>query len=119
MTCPPPGHERTPCECLPDQAKAFLARHKLENCAFKKFEADASLRRYFRLLGEGQILMVDQQDPVGFASYLRLSRHLNAIGLSTPKVLAFDETHGLALVEDFGDGTYTRCLDAGHEETGL
>ncbi len=100
-------------------AKAFLARHGMDRLSLEKFEADASSRRYFRVMGEGLLLMEERHDPVGFAAYLRLSHHLNVLGLSAPKVFGADPLNGLALVEDFGDGTYAACLGRGHDETAL
>ncbi len=100
-------------------ARAFLARHGMDRFALEKFEADASPRQYFRVKGEGLLLMEERHDPVGFAAYLRLSHHLNVLGLSAPKVFGADPSNGLALVEDFGDGTYAACLGRGYDETAL
>lgn len=63
--------------------------------------------------------MDDHADPESFASYLRLSAHLNRIGLSAPRVAAADEASGLALVEDWGEATYARRLAAGADEEAL
>ncbi|WP_299356505.1 phosphotransferase [uncultured Shimia sp.] len=96
-----------------------MSRHGLERSVLKQFEADASPRRYYRVQGEGILLMEDRQDQVGFAAYLRLSHHLNVLGLSAPRVFGADPSHGLALVEDFGDSTYAACLASGHDEAAL
>ena len=104
---------------LPAPARAFLARHGLDRFGLELFEADASPRRYYRVQGEGMLLMIERHDPQGFAAYLRLSHHLNNLGLSAPRVFGADPAHGVALVEDFGDGTYAACLDSGHDETEL
>ncbi len=42
-----------------------------------------------------------------------LARHLVALGLSAPRVMAADEDAGFLLIEDLGDETYTRMLDNG------
>ncbi|MGX9353174.1 aminoglycoside phosphotransferase family protein [Shimia sp. W99] len=104
---------------LPAPARAFLARHGLDRFGLELFEADASQRRYYRVQGEGVLLMIDRHDPPGFAAYLRLSHHLNDLGLSAPRVFGADPAHGAALVEDFGDGTYAKRLDEGHDEAEL
>ena len=98
---------------------AFLAQHGHSAPCLTAFAADASPRRYYRLEGQGAILMEDPTDPVGYAAYLRLSAHLNGLGLSAPKVLASDPPKGLALIEDFGDATYANCLADGHDEGAL
>lgn len=99
--------------------RAFLARHGFERTALEAFVADASPRRYFRVVGEGLLLMEERQDPRGFAAYLRLSHHLNVLDLSAPRVFGADPSHGLALVEDFGDATYGACLGRGKDEADL
>lgn len=104
---------------LAPAARAFLARHSMDRSALQVLEADASARRYYRLAGEGMLLMEDRLDPQGFASYLRLSHHLNTLGLSAPRVFGADPAHGLALVEDFGDSTYGACLAGGGNEAEL
>ncbi|MFD2738801.1 aminoglycoside phosphotransferase family protein [Sulfitobacter aestuarii] len=97
----------------------FLAAHGHGGQALESLAADASARRYHRLPGEGLLLMEDRTDPTGFAAYLRLSRFLNGVGLSAPRVIAADSGQGLALIEDFGDQTYAACLAAGRDETQL
>lgn len=98
---------------------SFLARHGYAGQRLKPLAGDASARRYFRLPGKGLLLMEDRSDPVGFAAYLRLSRHLLSLGLSAPRVHGADPSTGLALVEDFGGGTYAACLADGADEAGL
>lgn len=98
---------------------ALLAAHGQEKPRLSAFASDASPRRYYRLEGQGVILMEDPSDPVGFDAYLRLSKHLNRLGLSAPRVIAASKADGVALIEDFGDTTYTNCLLAGHDEGAL
>lgn len=98
---------------------AFLARHGLANAHLEPLALDASTRRYFRLPEEGLLLMEDREDLAGFAAYVRLSRHLLGLGLSAPRVHGADPSNGLALVEDFGSGTYSNCLAGGASETDL
>jgi aminoglycoside/choline kinase family phosphotransferase len=63
--------------------------------------------------------MEDRSDPRGFAAFLRLSKHLNALGLSAPEVYESDDTLCLALLEDFGEDTYGRLLASGAAERAL
>ncbi len=81
--------------------------------------ADASARRYFRLEGQGLLLMDSPPGAEPLAPYLRVAQLLRGCGLSAPKVLASDVELGLALVEDFGHATYTRLLAVGHDEAAL
>lgn len=102
-----------------DALAELLARHSLLDATLISIAGDASPRSYFRLKGHGLLLMKYQNDPAGFASYLRVSEHLAALGLSAPRVVGSDETGGVALIEDFGEQTYAVCLSGGHDETEL
>jgi aminoglycoside/choline kinase family phosphotransferase len=53
------------------------------------------------------------------APFLAIDALLLRLGLSAPRILAADAAQGLALVEDFGDGSFARLLDAGAEATPL
>ncbi len=98
---------------------SFLARHGQATATVTALPGDASARRYFRLRGAGLLLMDDRTDPVGFAAFLRLARHLASLGLSAPRVVGADPAVGLALIEDFGTATYGTLLKSGHDETEL
>lgn len=95
---------------------SFLARQGHGHARLEPLAGDASSRRYFRLPVESRLLMLDSDDPIGFSAYLRLSHHLNQLGLSAPVVYGADFDHGLALVEDFGNQTYTASLAVGNDE---
>ena len=78
---------------------------------------DASFRRYFRVEAPGRhaVLMdapAPHEDPRPF---LTIAEHLIALGLSAPRTLAADLTHGLVLLEDFGDARMREVLDAAPE----
>ena len=74
---------------------------------------DASTRRYERLAlrGETRILM-DQPpgpgDDVG--AFVRIDRHLRAIGLNAPMIWAEDQAQGFLLLEDFGDDVFAKVM---------
>lgn len=104
---------------LDERLRQFLAAQGRAHCEVQPLVADASARRYYRLEGAGLLLMDDGGDPEGFSAYGMLSRHLNALGLSAPRVVQADPEAGLALVEDFGEATYARCLSDGEDEAAL
>ncbi len=108
-----------PVSTLSTPAAAFLVAEGYGEAILTPFTADASARRYHRLEGRSLILMEDPTDQVGYAAYLRLSAHLNALGLSAPRVMAQDPANGLALIEDLGDATYAQCLKTGEDERAL
>lgn len=104
---------------LDPPAATFLARHGLAGAELVALAGDASPRRYYRLPGAGLLLMEDRTDPVGFASYLRVARYLNGLGLSAPRVEGADPAHCLALIEDWGLATYANRLADGRSEADL
>jgi aminoglycoside/choline kinase family phosphotransferase len=99
----------------------FVARQNLRNAAMAPLAGDASFRRYFRLTQPDRSLVLmdappPQEDVRPFA---RLSRHLDGLGFSVPRVLGEDVEHGFLLLEDFGDLTYSRALASGADEADL
>ena len=51
--------------------------------------------------------------------FVRIGRHLIDLGLSAPAIHADDDVNGFLLLEDLGDNTFARVLDAGGDEGGL
>ncbi|MFN3076962.1 MAG: aminoglycoside phosphotransferase family protein [Alphaproteobacteria bacterium] len=82
---------------------------------------DASFRRYDRIENEGRraVLMDAPPPQEDVRPFLRIARHLAALGYSVPLVHAADETAGFLLLEDLGDDTYTRLLAGGADEAAL
>ena len=82
---------------------------------------DASFRRYERLVGGARpALLMDAPPPEeNVGAYARIARHLLGLGFSAPEILAEDLAHGLLVIEDFGDETYTIRLNAGGDEIAL
>jgi aminoglycoside/choline kinase family phosphotransferase len=82
---------------------------------------DASFRRYFRLRRTGASAVVMDAAPPheDVRPFVRIGRHLVRLGLSAPEILAVDEGHGFVLLEDLGDDTFTRAIEAGADEGAL
>ena len=82
---------------------------------------DASFRRYDRLkMADRTAVLMDAPPPMeNVGPFLTIARLLHGLGFSTPDVLAEDREHGLLLLEDLGDDTYTRLLRKGHDERSL
>ncbi|MDP2699046.1 aminoglycoside phosphotransferase family protein [Thalassospira sp.] len=113
---------------------AFLARHGWGDARREKLVDDASARRYFRLLRDGQsILLMDYPpdavsiDPHGVSDRPERAASLAPVVMTTalfagcgwrvPEIIAHDGATGLMLIEDFGDLTFTRALEIGEIST--
>jgi len=82
---------------------------------------DASFRRYERVTrgAERAVLMDAPPDREDVGPFLRIARTLKDHGYSAPAILAEDVAQGFLLLEDLGDDTFTRLLDAGADAAGL
>ncbi len=87
------------------------------DAAREPLAGDASARTYVRLRNGAQtaVLMDAWQNRDSIQPYVRMSQHLCRLGFSAPAVLARDEAAGFVLLEDFGDDTFARLLEDGHE----
>jgi len=74
---------------------------------------DASNRRYMRLAnGQGSAVLMDAPAERGedVRPFVAIARHLAAMGLSAPRILAQDTARGFLLLEDLGDDLYARVI---------
>ena len=131
-----------------DARTAFLTQAGWGAAPATALTADASSRRYFRLvLNNRPALLMDappttEADPcppdadaktrqdLGYNAMARLAGpNLNAFtaiagalrdaGLSAPEIYATDAQQGFALIEDFGDDLFARAIPNGADETQL
>ena len=91
------------------------------NAGERLLAGDASFRKYYRLTRprESAVVMDAPPPQEDVRPFVRIARHLIALGLSAPQILAEDAEHGFLLIEDFGDDTYARVLAAGGDEAEL
>ncbi len=98
----------------------FLAAQQWGDADRQPLAQDASSRRYVRLRRGGErVLLMDAPPPEDPGAFLRITRHLDKIGLRAPRIYAADLAAGLLLLEDLGDHTFTRLLADGADETAL
>ncbi|MDX1484621.1 MAG: phosphotransferase [Alphaproteobacteria bacterium] len=99
----------------------LLRRAGFAGARYAYLDADASFRRYARISGGPRpaLLMDAPPDKEDIGPWLAVSRHLRGFGFSAPDVFAADERAGLAVIEDFGDDTFTRVLAEGGDEAAL
>ena len=98
---------------LNDKAREFIGTIAWDAAACELLAGDASARKYFRLRKkkESAVLMDASQNPGSVAPFVHIDQHLCQLGFSAPTIRARDERNGLLLLEDFGDGTFTRLLE--------
>ncbi|MGH6947765.1 MAG: aminoglycoside phosphotransferase family protein [Kiloniellales bacterium] len=99
----------------------FLAAHGWGKAEVRLLAADASFRRYLRIVGETDTAVLMDAPPPreNVAAFVAVTSLLNQLGFSAPQPRAEDLGAGLLLLEDFGDRTYTRALIEGADELQL
>ncbi|MEM7226357.1 MAG: phosphotransferase [Pseudomonadota bacterium] len=100
----------------------FLAGVGWGDAERRPLAADASFRRYDRLTragGESAVLMDAPPPNENVAAFHQIQSLLLELAFSAPRALGVDQAHGLMLLEDLGDRTFTRALSEGAEEAAL
>ena len=95
-----------------EKAQAFLQENNIASSEITKIAGDASFRSYYRVLsGEKKYILMFA--PPGFEDvepFIKIDHFLVEKGFSAPKIIALDESLGFLLLEDLGDGTYSKVL---------
>jgi aminoglycoside/choline kinase family phosphotransferase len=98
-------------EALKDWVGKVLALTEYE---VRPASADASFRRYFRVLSPGATYIVMDAPPgkEDLRPYLEVARHFLHLGLNVPEVLEQDLERGFLLLTDLGQQMYLPQLNA-------
>ncbi|MBS0221035.1 MAG: phosphotransferase [Proteobacteria bacterium] len=101
--------------------QAFIAQSGWGGAQETLLAGDASFRKYFRLRRPGSSAVVMDAPPPqeDVRPFVHIGRHLLALGLSAPEILAVDPARGFLLLEDLGDDTFACVLERGGDETEL
>lgn len=99
----------------------FLAAAGWGKASIRLLAGDASFRHYDRLtMDDRTLVLMDAPPPMeDVRPFVRIGRLLKELGFSAPQVHAEDAEAGFLLLEDLGDQTYTRELDAGGDAHAL
>jgi len=99
----------------------FLAQHGWAGATKVYFESDASFRCYMRLLKENKtsVLMDAHLARETMKPFLKMAKHLSALGYSVPSIIAEDCELGLILMEDLGSAIFGSLLKNGKDELAL
>lgn len=84
-------------------------------------QGDASFRRYYRVIGAEKSYMLMEDSPdrppvppfVMVEPFRDIAVHLRRLGMNAPQIHAENIEHGLLLLDDFGENTYTRLMNGG------
>ncbi len=101
-------------------ARAFaLAALKLKAVEFAPASADASFRRYFRIIDGAHSWVVMDAPPEreDCRPFIHVAQLMLAAGLNGPRVLAQDLTQGYLLLSDLGRQTFLQVLTDDNADT--
>jgi aminoglycoside/choline kinase family phosphotransferase len=89
----------------------FLEANGISRLSIEPIKQDASNRRYFRINNKKNTLLMDSPliDNNNY-EFIKISEHLDTIGLSAPKIINKDYINGLFLIEDFGNLTFNEAI---------
>lgn len=104
---------------LPDDQRVDAIRHWIENdlgIAHYQLEvasADASFRRYFRLLtaNTSKIVMDAPPEKEDCTSFVKVANLIEAAGVQAPHIFSFNEPQGFMLLSDLGSTAYLEKLN--------
>ncbi|MDG5487303.1 phosphotransferase [Sphingomonas sp. BGYR3] len=102
----------------PPHADAFLDRAGWTGAAVLPLAGDASFRRYFRVVRDGETAVLmdappPHEDPRPF---IAIARWLQERGFAAPRILSEDLPGGLVLIEDFGDALMRAVVEDSEAE---
>jgi len=107
----------SPKEVREKEKQDFLASVGWDKAHIAFLSGDCSFRTYHRLsdkISKRTVLLMDAPAPhEDTAAFERVGKLLEGYGLRAPEILASDHEKGLLLIEDFGDKTFTNCLNRG------
>ncbi|MDA9240615.1 phosphotransferase [bacterium] len=80
-----------------------VSQQREQSMQLQPLAGDAGFRRYFRLAGQPSLIAVDSPpDKENNPAYIAVAMAFQRQGITTPKILAVDFSHGFLLLEDFG-----------------
>ncbi len=99
-----------------EHIKTFVSKHLSPEHDIISMAGDASLRSYSRIKHDKKsyILMDSSLDPESMRGFLKVGNVLSS-GYSVPQVVAVDTDKHFAILEDLGDISYTKILQANKE----
>jgi aminoglycoside/choline kinase family phosphotransferase len=95
--------------------RSWLAAHVTQDFTIAPASADASFRRYFRVIAGSRswIAMDAPPEREDCRPFVRVAGLMREAGVNAPRVEALDLEQGFLLLTDFGDTTYLAALGNG------
>jgi len=83
--------------------------------------ADASLRSYHRIMleNESYILMDDNSNSIDIFQFYNIDKFLEKNQIRVPQIVKADLDNGFILLEDLGDGVFSKLLENGRDQSEL
>ena len=100
-----------------EQVTAWLAalprQHRIDPATLAVASADASFRRYFRVVAGSNTRIVMDAPPgkEDVRPFVHVATLMRAAGLNTPEIIEADESQGFLLLSDLGRETYLAVLN--------
>jgi hypothetical protein len=88
----------------------FLNENNLTNYILEPIPQDASSRKYYRINNNNLLLMVSTSIENNNYEFIKISKYLKTLGLSSPEIIKIDHEKGLFLIEDFGNLTFNKAI---------
>ena len=99
---------------------SIFKKSGIDDFKLKPIKSDASFRKYFRVYIKNEkkklLLVNSPKKTENNLGYLKATKILEKMNLSVPKIINFDISRGVFLIEDFGLNTYTNSLRNGESE---
>lgn len=95
-----------------DLATRWVKSHLGDDCQIQTLTADASFRRYFRVVQKEQsyVLMDAPPEKEDVGPFLAVRDWLDEAHVRVPDLIAVDQAQGFLLLQDFGDMTWSTHL---------
>ena len=100
-----------------DDIKSWISSDlKLQNYQIEVASADASFRRYFRLISAGNswVIMDAPPDKEDCQSFIQIAQLIESVGVQSPHIFSFNQQQGFMQLSDLGSTAY---LDKLNKET--
>ncbi len=97
-----------------NKVKSWLSKTPYKDYKLEIASADASFRKYYRLVGKNDtfIVMDSSLELDSLKPFLDVTQRLIAVGVNAPKILEQNLADGFLVLEDFGNVHYLNILNA-------